>query len=64
MSSKNKSGGLGITSVLLIIFIVLKLVGVINWSWWVVLIPLWINLAVIIICLAILGVASLCKNFK
>lgn len=62
MSSKNKSGGLGITSVLLIIFIVLKLVGVINWSWWVVLIPLWINLSVVIICLAVIGVVALCKR--
>ena len=30
---------------LLLIFIVLKLVGVIAWSWWAVLIPLWISLA-------------------
>lgn len=66
MSGKNTStsNGLGVTNVLLIIFIVLKLVGVINWSWWVVLIPLWINLAVIIMCLAVIGAALLCKNIK
>lgn len=29
---------------LLLIFIVLKLVGVIAWSWWLVLTPLWVSL--------------------
>lgn len=61
-SNKNTSNGLGITGVLLIVFIVLKLVGVINWSWWIVLIPLWINLALLIIVLAILGAALLYKK--
>lgn len=44
--SKNSSssGGIGFTGVLLIVFIVLKLVGVINWSWLWVLSPLWISL--------------------
>lgn len=34
--------GIGIADVLLIVFIVLKLIGVIDWSWWWVLCPLWI----------------------
>ncbi len=38
----NRSG-ITLSGVLLIIFIVLKLVGVINWSWIWVLSPLWIN---------------------
>ena len=33
MNNKTKQGGLGIVSVLTIIFIVLKLLGVIKWSW-------------------------------
>ena len=46
MSSNNNSGGgLGFTSVLTIVFVVLKLLGVISWSWWWVLSPLWISLA-------------------
>jgi len=53
--SDNEKHGLGILDVLQIIFIVLKLTNLINWSWWVVLIPLWIGLAatllVLIICL-------------
>jgi len=37
------SGGIGLPMVLTIIFVVLKLVGVIAWSWWWVLSPLWIS---------------------
>lgn len=36
------SGGVSILGVVQIVFIILKLVGVIEWSWWLVLIPLWI----------------------
>lgn len=37
---------------LLLIFIVLKLVHVIDWSWWLVLAPLWIVLALVILAAA------------
>ena len=30
---------MGVIEVLTIVFVVLKLVGVINWSWWLVLLP-------------------------
>ena len=30
---------MGVVEVLTIVFVVLKLVGVINWSWWLVLLP-------------------------
>lgn len=30
---------MGFTEVLTIVFIVLKLMGIINWSWWLVLLP-------------------------
>lgn len=46
--SKNSNGtvggGLGLSSVLLVVFIVLKLCKVITWSWAWVLSPLWISL--------------------
>lgn len=35
--------GMGFTSVLTVIFIVLKLCKVITWSWWWVLSPIWIS---------------------
>lgn len=54
MSSSKSSGGLGLCSVLTIVFIVLKLVGVINWSWLWVLSPLWIDLILAIVLAIIL----------
>lgn len=43
-SNGTTSGGLGLSSVLLVVFIVLKLCKVITWSWVWVLSPLWISL--------------------
>ena len=46
MSSSNNSGGrVGFAGLLTILFIGLKLGGVITWSWWWVLSPLWIGFA-------------------
>ena len=42
----NESGGIGFLGLLTIVFIVLKLVGTITWSWWWVLSPFWIPLCV------------------
>ena len=47
--SNSKSVGLGFCDVLLIEFIVLKLIGVINWSWGWVLAPLWIPVLLVVI---------------
>lgn len=43
-SGSTAGGGLGLSGVLLIVFIVLKLCKVITWSWVWVLSPLWISL--------------------
>lgn len=43
------SSGLGTLGVLQIVFIVLKCVNVIDWSWWAVFIPTWINIGIIAI---------------
>lgn len=40
---------LGVMPVLTIVFIILKLVGTINWSWWWVLSPLWIGAAIAVL---------------
>jgi ABC-type antimicrobial peptide transport system permease subunit len=45
---KSSSSGLGFTSVLTIVFVTLKLVGTIDWSWWWVLSPLWLGFAIIL----------------
>ena len=50
MSDRNTSrgggGGVGTTGVLFLIFLVLKLTGHIDWSWWWVTSPLWIGICV------------------
>lgn len=40
--NKGQSNGLNLTSVLFVIFLVLKLTGNIDWSWWWVTAPVWI----------------------
>lgn len=50
------TGGIGFFGLLGIAFIVLKLCGVIAWSWWWVLAPLWIPLAIVLMFLAVLAV--------
>lgn len=60
MSNSNSSGGIGIGGILLIVFIVLKLCGVIAWSWWWVLCPLWIPIAIWLILVAIIEISNSC----
>lgn len=52
----NVSSGIGFIEALQIVFIVLKLVKVINWNWVWVLSPTWIPLLITIICLLIVRI--------
>lgn len=54
MSQQNSTSGIGFTGVLTIVFIVLKLLGKITWSWWWVLSPMWISTLVVLFILIIL----------
>ena len=47
-SSSSSSGGISFTGALTVLFIGLKLVHVINWSWWWVLSPIWISALIVI----------------
>lgn len=47
MAKSNTGSGLSLTAVLFIVFLVLKLTGNIDWSWWWVTSPLWIPLALV-----------------
>lgn len=58
MSESGSSGGIGISGALLLIFIVLKLIGVITWSWWWVLSPLWIPIILALLIIAVLVIVS------
>lgn len=44
-----KSDGLGIFPVIQINFLILKLAGLVNWSWWLVLLPIFISIGISII---------------
>jgi len=60
MSNKSSSGssGIGFLSVLGIVFVVLKLTGNITWSWWLVLLPLYGGVAlIVVILLALISIA-------
>ena len=46
-------GGIGFCGLLTIAFIVLKLCGVINWSWVWVLSPIWISLIIVVLILIV-----------
>ena len=48
-TTRVSSGGISFGAMLTIVFIVLKLVGVITWSWLWVLSPLWISLALFLV---------------
>jgi hypothetical protein len=64
MSNNNtNSGSIGFTSLLTLVFIVLKLTNVIDWSWWWVLSPIWISIVLTLTILAIVVmVASRTNN--
>ena len=42
-NGSNSRGGIGFFGLLTIVFITLKLIGKIDWSWWWVLSPIWIT---------------------
>lgn len=52
MSERDDSGAGVVLLLLTLIFVMLKLTGVIAWSWWAVFIPLWILPAFALACVA------------
>lgn len=64
MDNKAKQGGLGIVSVLTIVFIVLKLLGVIKWSWIWVLSPIWISAVIVVAVFSVVLIGGRIKKRK
>lgn len=63
--STSASGGIGFGGLLAIVFITLKLVGVIHWSWVWILSPLWIGVVLwLAIILVIFGAALVVEFMK
>ena len=53
-SSSSSSSGIGILGLLGVAFVILKLCGVITWSWWWVTIPFWGGIVLVIGVVAII----------
>ncbi len=53
MEDKNYGDDGLFMSLLTVLFVGLKLGGIINWSWWWVLSPLWISIALVLITFAV-----------
>ena len=49
---------IGFFGLLTIVFVTLKLIGYLDWSWWLVLAPMWLGLVVILVFLVIWGVVT------
>ena len=65
MSSNNNntaSGGIGFTGLLTVAFIVLKLTGVIDWSWLWVLSPIWVTALIAIAILLIVVLVAIISS--
>lgn len=50
------NSGIGFVGLLTIVFVVLKLCGIINWSWWWVISPIWISAIIfMVVLIGVLG---------
>ena len=61
-SSSSSSSGIGVLGLLGVAFVVLKLTGFINWSWWWVTLPFWGGAALVLFILAIFGIVYVLKK--
>ena len=62
MSDNNSTasgGGISFCGLLFIVFLILKLTHVIDWSWWWVTAPLWGGFALVLAIMAIIGLFAL-----
>jgi hypothetical protein len=61
-TSNSSSSGIGVLGLLGVVFVTLKLLGKIDWSWWLVTAPFWGVLAILVLILAAVGVVALVLN--
>lgn len=60
----SSSSGIGVTGLLGVAFVVLKLTNIIDWSWWWILLPFWGAIAVFIIVGIIWVIVQLTRKKK
>lgn len=61
-NSSSSSSGIGLWGLLGVSFVVLKLTGFINWSWWWVLAPFWGGFAIALVVLVGIVVIKVCSS--
>lgn len=61
-NENNNGGGIGLLGLLQVAFIVLKLCGVINWSWVWVLAPLWIPIVLALVIVVVLLIVEASRH--
>lgn len=63
-SSSSSSSGIGFAGLLTVVFITLKLLGKIDWSWWWVLSPLWIGALVGLLILGVVFIIAVRQGYR
>jgi hypothetical protein len=61
-STTTSSSSGGFAGLLTVAFVVLKLTGVIGWSWWWVLAPVWIPAVVVLLIVAVVAVVAVARR--
>ncbi len=61
-SSSSSSGGIGLFGAMFLVFLILKLTGVIDWSWWWITAPLWGSAIAFVVILVPLVVLLYCVS--
>lgn len=65
MANDNSSSSIGMPAILFLIFLVLKLTGYIDWSWWWVTAPMWAGFALLwFVGIIVIVIVYLKKIFK
>ena len=58
-NSNSSSSGIGVLGLLGVAFVILKLCKVITWSWWLVTLPFWGGLALVLVVLLIIFISKM-----
>lgn len=61
-SKASSSSGLGFSGALFLLFLALKLTGVINWSWWWVTAPLWAGFPILLVVILVAALVVAAKK--
>lgn len=58
-TNSSSSGGIGLAGATFLVFLTLKLLNKVDWSWWWVTAPLWIPASIAVVFLAVIFVVAL-----